>query len=175
MYWRCLPAFIHKKFWSLLKPASPTRSVVCYTAKGFVLFGESEDHTKVWLKNYNGGSLPKGFNTKPSVLVWLKEPILPKRHPKTAHEVLTLARESALTVDDLLLAAIPREPGSLPMIFGFDSQTGPIFVGIELPEPKTTDRSNPTKQRTPAILASVPVTFPGRFCSRATLAVVSWR
>jgi sulfur-carrier protein adenylyltransferase/sulfurtransferase len=146
-YWHCLPAFSNKKFWSLLKPASPTRSVLYHTAKGFTLFGESEDEIKAWLKNFNGGSFPEGFNTKPTVLVWLKEPLSPKRHPKTAHDILTLACSSAHDANALLMAAIPPDTGSLPMIIGFDSKTGPILAGVELSEPKTANRSNPTKQQ----------------------------
>lgn len=146
-YWHCLPAFSNKKFWSLLKPASPTRKVLYYAATGFILFGESEDEIKVWLKNYNGGSLPKGFNTKSTVLIWLKEPLSPKQHPKTAHDILTLARNAAHDADALLLAAIPSDAGNLPMIVGFDSKTGPIVAGVELSEPKTANRSNPTKQQ----------------------------
>lgn len=146
-YWRCLSAFSPRKFWSLLKPAPPTRSVLYYAANGFTLLGESEDQIRVWLKNYNCGSLPKGFNAKPTVLIWLKEPLSPKRHPKTAYDVLTLAHESAHDADVLLLAAIPPEAGNLAMIIGFDSKTGPILAGVEVTEPKTANRSSPTKQQ----------------------------
>lgn len=146
-YWHLLPGFSPKKFWSLLNPSPPTRSVVYYAATGFSLFGESEDEIKCWLKNYCGGSLPKGFNTKPTVSVWLDKPLSPKQHPSTGHDILTLARNSAHDADALLAAAIPPESGSLPVILGFDSKAGPVLAGVELSEPKTTNRSNPTKHQ----------------------------
>lgn len=146
-YWRCLPSFSIKKFWSLLSLTPSTRSILYYAATGFTLFGESEDQIKTWLKNYNGGSLPKGFNTKPTVLVWSNEPISPRQYPKTAHDILTLARNTAQGVDALLEAAIPRDSGNLPMILGFHTKAGPILAGVELSEPKAPNRSNPTKQQ----------------------------
>ncbi len=146
-YWNLLPGFSPKKFWSLLKPSLPTRSVFYYAATGFTLFGESEEEIKLWLKHYCGGSLPKGCNIKSSILVWLNEPISPKRHPSTGHDILTLARNSAKDADALLAAAIPPESGSLPMILGFDSKAGPVLAGVELSEPKTANRSNPTKHQ----------------------------
>jgi molybdopterin/thiamine biosynthesis adenylyltransferase len=146
-YWRCLPTFSAKKFWSLLKPESPMRCVRYYAATGFTLFGESDDEIKLWLKNYCGGSLPKGFNTKPTVLIWLREPLLPKRYPNTAHDILLLARDSSPNTDVFLESVIPREAGSLPLVFGFHTGNGPVLAGIQVPEPKTANRSNPTKQR----------------------------
>lgn len=146
-YWRLLPGFSSKKFWSLLRPSPPTRSGVYYAAAGFTLFGESEEEIRFWLKNYCGGRLPKGFNLKPTVVVWLKEPLSPKRHPSTAHDVLTLARTTAQSADALLAAAIPPQSGSLPIVLGFDSKAGPVLAGVELSEPKTASRSNSKKHQ----------------------------
>jgi molybdopterin/thiamine biosynthesis adenylyltransferase len=145
-YWRCLPAFSPKKFWSLLKPAQPTRGILYYPATGFTLYGESEEEIRVWLRNYNGGTLPKGFKVKPSILVWLKEPLSPRSYPRTARAILDLARNSTPNSEALLLSAIPRELGSLPMVLGFDSKNGPILAGVEAFEPKIQNRSNPTKR-----------------------------
>lgn len=146
-YWHLLPGFSPKKFWSLLRPLPPTRSLFYYAATGFTLFGQSEEEIKFWLKNYCGGSLPKGFNIKSTVLVWLNEPLSLKRHPSTGHDILTLARNSAHDADTLLAAAIPPESGSLPVILGFDSKAGPVLAGVELSEPKTANHSNPTKHQ----------------------------
>ena len=146
-YWHFLPGFSPKKFWSLLKPSPPTRSVFYYADAGFTLFGESEDEIKCWSKNYCGGSLPKGFKTKSTVLVWLNEPLSPKQHPSNGHDILTLARSAAHDADALLIAAIPPESGSLPVILGFDSKSGPILAGVEVSEPKTANRSDLTKQQ----------------------------
>ncbi len=145
-YWHNLPIFNQKKYWSMLRTTSPTRIVQYYTTSGFTLFGESEDEVKMWLKKYCGGVVSKGFYTKPAVLIWLNTPLSPKQYPKTAHDILTLARNATRDADVLLRASIPTEPGNLPLMLGFDSKTGPILTGAELYEPKGANPSTPMRQ-----------------------------
>lgn len=147
-YWRRLPAFSNKNFWSLLQALPPTRCLYYYSANGFTLFGDSDDEIEAWLKNYNGGNLPEGFNTKTTVVIWLCEPLVPKEYPKTAHDILVLAYESVKDADALLETVIPHKPGALPVLLGFETKTGPVMAGVTVPEPRMTKGPNLTQQRT---------------------------
>lgn len=147
-YWRRLPAFSNKNFWSLLQAVPPTRCLHYYSAKSFTLFGDSDDEIEAWLKNYNDGNLPKDFNTKTTVVIWLHKPLVPKRYPKIAQDILLLARESVKDADALLETVIPHEPGALPVLLGFETKSGPVMAGATVLEPKMTKGPNLTQQRT---------------------------
>jgi len=111
------------------------------------LFGESPEQIKAWIANYSGGAAPKGFNTKLSALLWLLKPFSPRNYPRTAFDVLAFGRESSAEADDLLGRVIPVNPASLSIIVGFETERGPIFAGLDVPEPKRLDPSGGTKHR----------------------------
>jgi molybdopterin/thiamine biosynthesis adenylyltransferase len=146
-YWRVLPYFSSdRSFWFLFEPSPPTRCVFYYAANGFTLFGDSDEQLEVWLK-HSIGSLPKGFQPRTTVIIWLEMPLVPSRYPRRAQDVLLLARESTREADALLASVIPPDPVNLPVLLAFGTKAGPVVAGVTVPEPKTAKASNPKVQR----------------------------
>jgi hypothetical protein len=146
-YWCRQPSFSSAVYWTLITQLSKSSIVYYYQAATYILFGESEKEIHAWVMNFNGGILPKGFNTKPTAIIWLQKPLMPKQYPKTALDVLNLARDSTQDADVFLESVIPNEPSSLPILLGFETILGKVLAGVEIFEPKTAKIKKNTKPR----------------------------
>ncbi|HAB19020.1 MAG TPA: ThiF family adenylyltransferase, partial [Verrucomicrobiota bacterium] len=147
-YWRRLPTFrAESKFYSLLATNGPTRLIRFYAAKGFALFADADEALCNWLECYGGGFRPKDFNAKPTIFVWLDQPLHPRNYPKTAHDIQVLTRQSCVNADEFLASAIPVESGRLPLILGFKTSSGPVLAGLEIREPTVAKAGDLTQRR----------------------------
>jgi molybdopterin/thiamine biosynthesis adenylyltransferase len=140
-YW---PGHLPEKaipFWSLLRPGGGSRIVHCWWGLEFILFAESAAECRQWVKNFNGGSTPKGMTTVPTIFIWTDKPIYPTGYPATSTAFRHLAPESKGEIDSLLLQVAPKDALSLPVIFGFPTEGGPVLAGLVLKEPKGLDKN----------------------------------
>ncbi|EEF59450.1 E2/UBC family protein [Pedosphaera parvula] len=82
-YW---PGHLPEKtvpFYRILEPKEESRIVHYWSGSTFTLFAETIAECREWVKNINGGSLPKGMEIYPSVFVWLQTPLYPDDYPMT--------------------------------------------------------------------------------------------
>jgi molybdopterin/thiamine biosynthesis adenylyltransferase len=128
-------------FWSLIRPGGDSRIVHCWSGSEFTLFAESPAGCRQWLKNFNGGSTPKGMKTVQTAFIWTDQPIYPSKYPATSAAFRHLTQEAQKTVDALLIQIAPQDACSLPVMFGFPTAAGPVLGGLVLQEPKTLDKT----------------------------------
>lgn len=126
-------------FWSVLTHKEETRLVHCWSGNKFTLFAETPAECREWVKNLNGGVLPKGMEIIPSVFVWSNKPIYPEDYPATSAAFRRLAQASHANIDQTLIQIAPQDSRTLPVIFGFATAAGPVFAGLVLKEPKISD------------------------------------
>lgn len=135
-YW---PGHLSEKttpFWTIIDPKPESRIVYYWSGGTFTLFAETPDDCRGWVKNFSGGALPKGMEILPSVFVWLDKPLYPDEYPSTSAAFRRVARSSNPGIDQILLQIAPREFRTLPVMFGFATNDGPVFAGLVLKEPK---------------------------------------
>lgn len=135
-YW---PGHLTEKaapFWSVLKHKEESRLVHYWSGNRFTLFAETAAECREWVKNLGGGVAPKSMEIFPTVFAWLNKPLYPEDYPSTSTAFRRLAQSSDAKIDELLLQITPEEARSLPVMFGFSTNAGPVFAGMVLKEPK---------------------------------------
>ncbi len=125
-------------FWSVLTHREESRLVHCWSGNKFTLFAETSAECREWVKNLDGGVLPKNMEIVPSVFVWSNKPIYPEDYPATSAGFRRLAITSHADIDKTLIQIAPQDSRTLPVMFGFATAAGPVFAGLVLKEPKIT-------------------------------------
>ena len=128
-----------KPFWSILSPKAETRIVYYWNGNDYALFGETAEDCRRWVKNSNGGQLPKHMEVLPTIFAWLDKPLFPEQYPQTSCAFRRLAKESRPDVDQMLSKIAPQEWRSLPVMLGFQAKDGLVFAGLFLKEPKASN------------------------------------
>lgn len=113
-------------FLTLNVPTGPTRSIYFSRMRNGVRYvlGDNADSVKRWLQH--AGETVGTDIVKKTLLIWLPQPWLPSEFPVSVGQVMSLfdrnSRDAYLRVGE-----------SLPVLFGSNTTTGPVFVGVEIP------------------------------------------
>lgn len=126
-------------FWSVLNHTEKSRIVHYWSGNRFTLFAETPAECRKWMKNIGGGVAPKGMEIFPTVFIWANKPLYPEDYPGTSVALRRLAQSCEAEMDKFLTEIAPRNARALPVMFGFSTEAGPVFAGLVLKEPKTSD------------------------------------
>ena len=147
-YWAQLGKPTRAPYLCILGGAQNSRGIVyCRDTHGGLLFSEDAAQLNTWLSR-TGQQPPKAAPT--SHLIWLDEPLLPDRFPKTGRDVIALAGARALE---------PHvRPGCvLPVVIGCDIDDNSVYVCVEIEGISVKEAAKgfrPSKPRPPALIAA---------------------
>ncbi|MEO8502364.1 MAG: ThiF family adenylyltransferase [Acidobacteriota bacterium] len=112
---------------SLCRPTGPSREVCYWRAadETFCVVGDGEQEVAAWLAN--SGRAANTGRTFLSRLVWLDAPPVPVDFPVVAANVVDLCV-------DMDLSGYLRKGERLRILLGAQTVTGPVLVGVTLPE-----------------------------------------
>jgi sulfur-carrier protein adenylyltransferase/sulfurtransferase len=133
-YWNRVCSERAGRICSLLRRQGPSREVRLWRGRQRYVIAEDDVELERWLNNaqQDAKSTDREFET--AILVWLREPMLPKEYPKTGRDVLALAEgNDAGTYMEAL--AGKEECGEIVVVFGALSEHGPCFAGVVVPRP----------------------------------------
>jgi hypothetical protein len=121
---------------SLVDPAPPTRLVRVWRGAEFFLIGESDAAIQAWLEHRFPGLNPSQRTIESATLLWLTRPILPREYPRTAAELLALARTCTDRGGDLLEELAVDSPGCVVTLLAAPSRHGPCLAGVTVAAPR---------------------------------------
>lgn len=122
----------------LLLPPLTTKSQKIYTFSipPSIVVCESVEHGLKWANSVYTNKDIKDEDFQAGAFIWLPEPLMPERYPKTNYSAAEIAKSGGEEAFAILSGAVPNEAGSTIMVFGFESGNGPAYGGIQLNEPK---------------------------------------
>ncbi|WP_165828754.1 E2/UBC family protein [Caulobacter radicis] len=142
-YWDATPGLpaIH----SLVSPGGPSREVLVFRGKDFVLIGNAKDEMGDWL-SHRFPSLRARRTYERGLLCWLDRAPLPRAFPCTVSRVLGYVERAGL-LDDLssiLASGVERTT----IVLGFRSGDGNAFLSVDVQPSRTGHRrgTQPLKQ-----------------------------
>src|SRR3546814_4592874 len=116
-------------------------SVVCSPDLGFYLLGDSEPVMLDWLRNLFGETKPPRRTTEAALLLWLDQPLLPREYPRTAADVLALARMVGPEAAAQLERIAVDQPEKIVVALGSATSNGHCLAGLTLAAPRTDRKS----------------------------------
>lgn len=141
-YWNWAATERAPEIRSLLAPAPPTRVVRVWRGQGFYLLGDSEPVMLDWLRNLFGETKPPRPTTEAALLLWLDQPLPPREYPRTAADVLALARTVGPEAAAQLERIAVEQPEKIIVALGSATSNGPCLAGLTLAAPRTPDRGS---------------------------------
>jgi hypothetical protein len=112
-------------FLSLVDPSGASREIYfARPSRERVVLADTRDGLLRWLAN-SGESIEE-LGVRRTRLIWLPQPWLPSQFPRRVSDVFAAAGSG--TLNEYL-----RSGESLPVLFGATTETGPVFVGADLP------------------------------------------
>lgn len=147
-YWAQLGQPTRMPYLCAMDGASNSRDIVYYgDSRRGVFFAEDAAQLNMWLSR-TGKQPPKVAST--THLIWLDQPLLPDRFPKTGGEVIKLAGDRALESHVW--------PGSLlPVLIGCEIDGNPVYVCAEIEGISVKDAAKgfrPSRPRPPNLIAA---------------------
>jgi molybdopterin/thiamine biosynthesis adenylyltransferase len=122
-------------FLSLIDPRGPSRIVSFWAGKVMYVFGEDEISLRDWLGNRFGQNT-QSFKTEHCALLWLDRPLYPNEYPKTARDVLAIARERSAEGAALLPKLAESSPDRIIVMLGTMTKNGPCLAGVTVHAPQ---------------------------------------
>lgn len=121
--------------YSLVDPSPPTRMIRVWRGQRFYLLSEDEAQALSWLRNrFDESKQP--WTTNPAALLWLKRPLLPRDYPRTARNLLTLAREHALDGAGVLAEVASEDRSRVVALLAAPTGHGPCLAAVSAPGPQ---------------------------------------
>lgn len=113
-------------FMTLTAPLAGSREIYFarYRKGARVILGENRESLQRWLE-HSGENVERGEIRK-TLQIWLPEPWAPAEFPTRVQDVVN-------RVDRAALNPLLRAGESLPVLFGAVTESGPVFVGIDVP------------------------------------------
>ena len=147
-YWAQLGQPTSMPYLCVMDGAQNSRDIVyCRDSRGGMLFAEDAAQLNTWLSR-TGKQPPKVAPT--THLIWLDQPLLPDRFPKTGREVIAL-------VDDHVLDTHVRPGSVLPVLIGCEIEGNPVYVCVEIEGISVKEAAKgfrPSRPRPAALVAS---------------------
>ncbi len=127
---------------SLIKVEGPTRRVSAWTESAPIVVAETDAELRAWLRNYSPSKrLDRELGG--AILMWVDRMPLPPEYPRTAEDVLRLARRNSGDAERLLRELCGNHQSVL-VVLGGPTQHGPGLGGILIRPPV---RSAPGRKR----------------------------
>ncbi|SFC84307.1 E2 family protein B [Bosea sp. CRIB-10] len=145
-YWAYKAHAKGEKFYSLLEPVPPSRSVQVWRGEGLEVVGETAEELARWARRRFGPDV--GVNTEEATFLWLDKPLLPSAYPETAAHLHALATELGSGARAVIEQAAVGEPDHLVVVLGAMGRGGAGMVGVKVPNPKYL-KSSPRSPREP--------------------------
>ncbi len=113
-------------FMTLVATISGSRELFYHrqTDRGRIVLADDRDELVRWLEH--SGVMSEARSLRRTQLIWLPRPWTPHEFPELTRDV----RSAAKPVD---LNGYLRAGEALPVLFGSQTKTGPVFVGVDLP------------------------------------------
>lgn len=154
-YWSHRVPGGRKPIFSLVEPAPVSRLVSVWDGPARRVIADSPTDLLKWLRNrYLGVRKPR---VGVGALIWLGDPLTPDRFPKTAADILGLAK--SVGAHDVLVKAAASTAGDLTVAFGMATDNGIAIAGLTVARPRAVLRQDPIHGgfrhgRTPAWLVA---------------------
>ncbi|MBX9722177.1 MAG: ThiF family adenylyltransferase, partial [Candidatus Obscuribacterales bacterium] len=123
----------------LLSAKAPTRRIFYRNTKSFLLLAEDSKTLKKWLGN-NG--IETKFEAEVGLFIWLDEAVPPHAIPATSREFASFLKARDSRAYEMLVNHLPRKKGSLPVLIGFNTESGVALATVVLHEPIDTVAPN---------------------------------
>lgn len=133
-YWAYKPHEAGGRFFSLLTPEPPSRSVRIWRDGEFEIVGEDAKTLAQWVRRRFGAKI--NTRTEKAAFIWLPMPPLPTDYPETAGELIALAKGAGQDAVEALAKAASDEPDQVVAILGADGRGGPGLIAVKVPNPK---------------------------------------
>ncbi len=133
----------------LLSPlTSKSQKIYALNRSSSIVVCESVEHGLNWAKSAFSDKAIKDEDFLAGAFIWLQEPLMPDRYPKTNFSAAEIAKSAGTEAFSILSESVPDEVGPTIMVFGFESGNGPAYGGVQLNEPtRRTARSGKVNSR----------------------------
>ena len=122
------------RFFSLLRPAAPSRVVRVWRGRGLEIVGEDAATLARWVRHRFGAKVDA--TTAEAALIWLSQPPLPVEYPETASDLHALAVGAGDDAVAALGQAAMGEPDHVVAMLGSLGRGGPGLIAVKVPNPK---------------------------------------
>jgi molybdopterin/thiamine biosynthesis adenylyltransferase len=140
-YWNRRLSASEESLYSLLDPRGGSRLIQIWRGethtKAFNVVGETEEQVLAWLR-HKYGEKPQFSSTDDALLLWVKEPLLPKEYPDSAADLYSIA-SSVQDGRKLLEGFVKFNNNPFYFVIGADSGNGPCFAGVRTSRPVSAD------------------------------------
>lgn len=133
-YWNGIANHVGPPVVSICDAGAPSRRIRAWWGAGFTLLADTDAELFDWLRNLLGPLKPRQIKAKDGVFIRLPCCLLPDEYPRTAADVLALAR--AACADDVLVGAAASLPDRLPVALAMDTPHGVALAAVVVPRPK---------------------------------------
>ena len=118
----------------LFDPAGPSRSLRCFTHDRLVYVAEDIDSLRRWI-DHRFGSKTAGKAAKevrPAALIWLEEPLLPGKYPKSGADLLELLDREHNDALSVLRESATTSHEECLVLLGAEGRGGPGVVAVRI-------------------------------------------
>ncbi|MYC59054.1 MAG: ubiquitin-activating enzyme [Gammaproteobacteria bacterium] len=133
-YWAYTPHETGERFFSLLTPGPPSRSVQIWRDGEYEIVGEDADTLAKWVCRRFGAEV--NTRTESAAFIWLPKPPLPADYPETARDLLALADGAGKDAVEALAKAASDGPDQVVAVLGANGRGGPGLIAVKVPNPK---------------------------------------
>ena len=131
-YWAAAVDTTAVGFISLIAPRGPGRRVFIWRGRSMSVVGDEGEALKQWLGRWSVTSGGLNYRLRDGVLIWLPEPLLPVDYPRSAADVLALAKkrspEAAVVLEELAVA----NTHGIDVFLGAPSLNGACFGALRI-------------------------------------------
>ncbi len=138
--WRTLKSKQSGRVLLLLKPGPPTRDIHLADVNGYVLACDTITQGMKWIEERYPAKKVSADKFFKGAFVWLKNGLIPEIYPKTNAGFARIVREEDNITREQLMAVVPKDTGTLHVVFGFESGNGPALGAVCLNEPAKSPR-----------------------------------
>ncbi len=117
---------------SLIRPEGPSRRISVWHGDRITVCADDRGTLERWLRRFGPRTQTRTFRIKDGVLLWLASPMRPAEYPKTAADLLTLAKTRCKVGLRLLLGSDAVGTRDLDVIIGATTPHGGCFAGVRV-------------------------------------------
>lgn len=145
-----------KQILSLVEPTlASSRLVRVWNGPVRQVIADNADDLLHWLRNQY--SRTRQYRLDVGALIWLGDPLTPTHFPKTAADILKLAK--SVGADDILVRAAAATTGDLTVCLGMETENGVAIAGLTVPRPRPVRGQDPVHKgfrlgKTPPLLVA---------------------
>ena len=125
-YWELYGSTVTPSVMSILEPTPGTRVVSVWCGAKWYVVGEKQESIANWLHNRFGKSDRSKFATVEALLLWLERPLVPDEYPRSASDVLELAKRAGDSGPGYSRRTQPRRPIASLSFSDFRHQVVPV-------------------------------------------------